>query len=299
VKRCLILCLVLATATRAAAAPSYTTRETAFGKIQKTCADSHSPECRDLAESFLLKPDLTNQPMLLGLPTLDALCRTERTRAADECPIEMLACRRIGEALARRMDVAANWPLATVFLERASSGGDAVASTLLAHIHEGLNKTSQARESYARACQQKEFQTSERGFSDEQVQRYRDVVAESCTRSKEEEPSPVPTTTPCGALPRRLSGRVFYPTSRYPLNDRSGSRGEVVVELTVGTDGHVSRAHVVDGKSPFAEAAILSIEGWDYVPARCDETSLPVTIRVSVKFNYGNHPITIDATGRR
>ena len=71
--------------------------------------------------------------------------------------------------------------------------------------------------------------------------------------------------------------RVAYP---------EGAAGEhdVLLELTIGADGRVQAARVVEGPAPFTEAALAAAQGFSFEPARRGDRPLRARIRASIHF---------------
>jgi protein TonB len=83
---------------------------------------------------------------------------------------------------------------------------------------------------------------------------------------------------------------VSQPTARYPtVAKRRRQEGWVDVEFTVGADGAVSNAHVVDAnpKHVFDRAATDAVDRWRYKPALRDGTPMVVTMRRRIVFTLG------------
>jgi protein TonB len=78
---------------------------------------------------------------------------------------------------------------------------------------------------------------------------------------------------------------ISTPAPAYPPEAfRAGTSGEVVVELTVGSDGSVSSARVVRATPPrvFDRAALAAVKGWRFEPV-----SAPITTRRTIGFSPG------------
>jgi TonB family protein len=77
--------------------------------------------------------------------------------------------------------------------------------------------------------------------------------------------------------PAPLSTGVDYP---------EGARGEseVVLIITVASDGSVKEASVVSGSEPFATQALSASKGWKFSPAERDGKPVPAKVRFSVRF---------------
>ncbi|MCY7313615.1 MAG: energy transducer TonB, partial [Pseudoxanthomonas sp.] len=78
---------------------------------------------------------------------------------------------------------------------------------------------------------------------------------------------------------------VSAPPPRYPPEAlRAGTSGEVVVEITVGTDGSVTGARVVRASPPrvFDREALNAARRWRFAPI-----DTPTTTRRTLAFNPG------------
>ncbi|WLA05050.1 energy transducer TonB [Xanthomonas translucens pv. undulosa] len=107
-------------------------------------------------------------------------------------------------------------------------------------------------------------------------------------------PTPTPTPAPAAqsaappaaaaASPQSLRA-ISTPAPRYPPDAlRSGTAGEVLVEITVGTDGSVTNARVLRATPPrvFDREALNATKRWRFEPV-----SAPVTTRRTLAFNPG------------
>jgi len=75
---------------------------------------------------------------------------------------------------------------------------------------------------------------------------------------------------------------VSTPAPRYPADAlRSGTSGEVLVELTIGTDGSVTDARVLRANPPrvFDREALNAVRRWRFEPI-----SSPTTTRRTLAF---------------
>ena len=104
------------------------------------------------------------------------------------------------------------------------------------------------------------------------------------------QPAAPPPTQPEPAAPAASSSNALRPISqaspRYPAAAaRSSQSGSVQVEFTVGTDGSVTSARVVDADPPrvFDRDALTAVKKWTFQPV-----GSPVTTRRTIAFNPGN-----------
>ena len=133
-----------------------------------------------------------------------------------------------------------------------------------------LAQQQQAQEA---ARQQAERQAAAQREAQEQAQR------EAAARTAAATPPPRPA-----AAATQLRA-ISTPAPRYPPEAlRSGTSGEVLVELTVGTDGSVTSARVVraDPVRVFDREALNSVRRWKFEPV-----DAPVTTRRTIAFNPG------------
>ena len=88
------------------------------------------------------------------------------------------------------------------------------------------------------------------------------------------------------AAPAQTLRAVSTPAPRYPPEAlRSGTQGEVLVEITVGTDGSVTNARVVRATPArvFDREALNAVRRWRFEPL-----DAPVTTRRTIGFNPGS-----------
>ncbi len=88
------------------------------------------------------------------------------------------------------------------------------------------------------------------------------------------------------AAPAQALRAVSTPAPRYPPEAlRSGTSGEVLVEITVGTDGSVTNARVVRATPArvFDREALNAVRRWRFEPV-----DAPVTTRRTIGFNPGS-----------
>ncbi|MBB3858624.1 protein TonB [Xanthomonas arboricola] len=97
-------------------------------------------------------------------------------------------------------------------------------------------------------------------------------------------PRPAPATA--AAAPAAQSLRpISTPAPRYPPEAlRAGTSGEVLVEITVGTDGSITASRVLRATPPrvFDREALNAVKRWRFEPV-----AAPVTTRRTLSFNPG------------
>lgn len=71
----------------------------------------------------------------------------------------------------------------------------------------------------------------------------------------------------------------------YPEVARNANRqGSVVLQATVGSNGHVGQIRVVDGDSALSAAASAAVQSWLYEPAKLDGRPVESTVLVTMNF---------------
>ncbi|MDC8637849.1 energy transducer TonB, partial [Xanthomonas hortorum pv. hederae] len=97
---------------------------------------------------------------------------------------------------------------------------------------------------------------------------------------------PAPAAAPAAAAPSAQSLRpISTPAPRYPPEAlRASTSGEVLVELTVGTDGSITASRVLRANPPrvFDREALNAVKRWRFEPV-----AAPVTTRRTLSFNPG------------
>ncbi|EGD07693.1 TonB family protein, partial [Xanthomonas vesicatoria ATCC 35937] len=113
---------------------------------------------------------------------------------------------------------------------------------------------------------------------------------QAAARRQAEAPAPTPAaprpTPAAAAAPAAQSLRpISTPAPRYPPEAlRAGTSGEVLVELTVGTDGSITASRVLRANPPrvFDREALNAVKRWRFEPV-----AAPVTTRRTLSFNPG------------
>jgi protein TonB len=94
--------------------------------------------------------------------------------------------------------------------------------------------------------------------------------------------APAPTPAAASSGERRL---LSAPPPRYPMDAlRASTSGQVIVEITIGGDGDVTNARVVQANPPrvFDRAALTAVKRWKFEP-----TGATSTTRRTIAFNPG------------
>jgi periplasmic protein TonB len=87
---------------------------------------------------------------------------------------------------------------------------------------------------------------------------------------------------PCATAPKP----IFAPNPGYSDKARKKKvRGIVILEATVGTDGHTHDIHVVQPLSDgLNEQAVKTLRDWKFQPGTKDGQPVPVSIKVEMDF---------------
>ncbi|AMV00369.1 energy transducer TonB [Xanthomonas citri] len=99
-------------------------------------------------------------------------------------------------------------------------------------------------------------------------------------------PRPAPAPAAAAAPAAQSLRPISTPAPRYPAEAlRSGTSGEVLVELTVGTDGSITASRVLRANPPrvFDREALNAVKRWRFEPV-----AAPVTTRRTLSFNPGD-----------
>ncbi|MEQ8036555.1 energy transducer TonB [Xanthomonas cannabis] len=119
-----------------------------------------------------------------------------------------------------------------------------------------------------------------------------DAERQAAARHQAEAPAPAPAAprpapaAAAAAAPAAQSLRpISTPAPRYPPEAlRAGTSGEVLVEITVGTDGSITASRVLRANPPrvFDREALNAVKRWRFEPV-----TAPVTTRRTLSFNPG------------
>jgi protein TonB len=76
----------------------------------------------------------------------------------------------------------------------------------------------------------------------------------------------------------------------YPLFAMdSGITGIVVLQATIGKDGHVENLHVLSGPSALQQAAMDAVKKWIYRPYLLNNEPVAVDTTINVNFTLNGH----------
>jgi protein TonB len=135
----------------------------------------------------------------------------------------------------------------------------------------------------ALAAQQQREQTTRAAETERSAAQQRAPAAEAPAPTPAA-PTPAPRAASAPATPTLRV--VAAPAPRYPADAlRSGTSGEVLVEITVGVDGSVTNARVVRAQPirVFDREALNAVRRWKFEPV-----DAPVTTRRTIAFNSGS-----------
>lgn len=91
-------------------------------------------------------------------------------------------------------------------------------------------------------------------------------------------PGPPPVTSPATiVLPKALSIPVSYPA-------QGKGAAQVLLEITVRSDGTVTDPKLLDGAEPFASVALNAAQSWQFTPAMRGDVPVVARIRFLVRF---------------
>ncbi|OAX54513.1 energy transducer TonB [Xanthomonas graminis] len=151
-------------------------------------------------------------------------------------------------------------------------------------------KQAQQQASEAQAAQQiaAQQEAARRESARQEAERQAAAARSAPTQAPAAAPAPAAQAAAppaaAAASPQSLRA-ISTPAPRYPPDAlRSGTAGEVLVEITVGTDGSVTSARVLRATPPrvFDREALNATKRWRFEPV-----SAPVTTRRTLAFNPG------------
>ncbi|MGD4826583.1 energy transducer TonB [Xanthomonas citri pv. citri] len=151
------------------------------------------------------------------------------------------------------------------------------------------DKAKQAAEQKRLAEQQsREAAAAQQIAAQQEAARQQTAEAErqAAARRQAEAPAPTPAAAAAAAPAAQSLRPISTPAPRYPAEAlRSGTSGEVLVELTVGTDGSITASRVLRANPPrvFDREALNAVKRWRFEPV-----AAPVTTRRTLSFNPGD-----------
>lgn len=148
-----------------------------------------------------------------------------------------------------------------------------------------LAQQQQEEAAAAVLAQQQQQQQQAQEAARQQAERQAAAQREAEERAQREAAARTAAATPARPPAAAQLRAVSTPAPRYPPEAlRAGTSGEVLVELTVGTDGSVTAARVVRAEPAriFDREALNSVRRWKFEPV-----DAPVTTRRTIAFNPG------------
>lgn len=160
-----------------------------------------------------------------------------------------------------------------------------------------MGREQQLAEQQRQQAEQQALQAQQKAAADQLAQQQqatqqaaaRQAAAEKAAQAAPTAPAPPPAPVP-QAVQIQDAVLVNAAKPRYPtVAQRRNQEGWVDVEFTVGTDGQVADAHVVDAqpKHVFDRAATDAVERWEYKPALRNGQPMAVTMRRRIVFSLG------------
>ena len=102
---------------------------------------------------------------------------------------------------------------------------------------------------------------------------------------------PPPPPPPPPPAPVRVGGAIKQPTKIKdarpvypPIAQSARVQGVVIIEATIGPDGHVQEAHVLRSIPLLDAAALDAVKQWQYTPTLLNNQPVPVIMTVTVNF---------------
>jgi protein TonB len=82
--------------------------------------------------------------------------------------------------------------------------------------------------------------------------------------------------------------KIKYVEPVYPLRARKARvGGNVLIEATIGVDGRVHNARVVNSIAVLDQAALDAVRQWEFEPMRLNGVVVAVTMVIKVAFSFG------------
>lgn len=188
-------------------------------------------------------------------------------------------------ALPRLKQTIANAQLAVAARAETEKTKEVTAAEAKALEEQRLAQQAEQQRAAAAALATQQQQETARAAEAERVAAAQREAAAAAQR--EAAARPATTTAPAAARPAASTALkvVSSPSPRYPPEAlRAGTAGEVLVEITIGTDGSVTNARVVRATPPrvFDREALNAVRRWKFEPI-----DAPTTTRRTLAFNPG------------
>lgn len=190
---------------------------------------------------------------------------------------------RLKQGLARGTDVAAR--RTTEEADRARRDADAKARQQVEQQRLADQRRREAEAAQQIAAQQTSAQTPAAAQDGAREDGERPTAARRGTEPGQSQPAAPQATAAARQAPAPTLRPVSTPAPRYPVDAlRSGIAGEVLVELTVGTDGSVTSARILRATPArtFDREALAAVKRWRFEPV-----AAPVTTRRTLAFSPG------------
>jgi protein TonB len=179
-------------------------------------------------------------------------------------------------------------------LKASIASGQAAASKRSAEETAKLAEQAKQQEAQRAAEQAEQQRKAAEALAAQQQEVAKKAAAEQAAQQQAAAPAPATPSAPAPAPPPAPAAasapvalRVLSaPPPRYPADAlRAGTGGEVMIELTVDTDGSVANARVVRSTPPrvFDREALNAVRRWKFAPIPS-----PITTRRTINFTPGN-----------
>lgn len=193
-------------------------------------------------------------------------------------------------ALPRLKQTIANAQLAIAARAATEKTKEPTAAEAKALEDQRLAQQAEQQRAAAAALATQQQQEAARAAEAERVAAAQREAAQREAAARTTTPAPTPASTaaaPAAARPAASTALkvVSSPAPRYPSEAlRAGTAGEVLVEITIGTDGSVTNARVVRATPPrvFDREALNAVRRWKFEPI-----DAPTTTRRTLAFNPG------------
>ena len=190
-------------------------------------------------------------------------------------------------ALPRLKQTIANAQLAVAARAETEKTKEVTAAETKALEEQRLAQQAEQQRVAAAALATQQQQEAARAAEAERVAAAQREAAQREAAARTTTPAAPTAAAPAAARPAASSALkvVSSPSPRYPPEAlRAGTAGEVLVEITVGTDGSVTNARVVRATPPrvFDREALNAVRRWKFEPI-----DAPTTTRRTLAFNPG------------
>ncbi|KAF1705884.1 energy transducer TonB [Pseudoxanthomonas sacheonensis] len=190
-------------------------------------------------------------------------------------------------ALPRLKQTIANAQLAVAARAETEKTKEVTAAETKALEEQRLAQQAEQQRAAAAALATQQQQEAARAAEAERVAAAQREAAQREAAARTTAPASTAAAAPAAARPASSTSLkvVSSPSPRYPPEAlRAGTAGEVLVEITIGTDGSVTNARVVRATPPrvFDREALNAVRRWKFEPI-----DAPTTTRRTLAFNPG------------